>query len=71
MDQFPGKYVSQYSMVSFSHTRYSIAWEKGNKQEELIKRIMQIDGLEDRIQDADVREKVLAELEKFGKEMAS
>lgn len=71
MDQFPGKYVSQYSMVSFSHTRYSIAWEKGNKQEELIKRIMQIDGLEDRIQDADVREKVLAELEKFEKEMAS
>ena len=37
---YPDKYIPLYSQVSFSHTPYSIAYEKGEKQHIFIKEIM-------------------------------
>lgn len=37
---YPDKYVAMYSMVSFSNTPYSEAWEKGMAQSDYIDQIM-------------------------------
>ncbi len=37
---YPDKYMPLYAQVSFSNIRYSEAWKKGMKQDELIKDIM-------------------------------
>lgn len=37
---YPDKYLPLYSQVSFSHIRYSEAWERGMKQDKFIKKIM-------------------------------
>lgn len=43
---YPEKYMPLYSQVSFSHIRYSKAWEKGMEQDKFIKEIMKVHDIE-------------------------
>lgn len=48
---YPDKYMPLYSQVSFSNIRYSEAWEKGMKQDEFIKAIMNNNDVKSLIKD--------------------
>jgi len=43
---YPDKWTPLYSMVSFTNTPYSEAWEIGMKQEKLMQRIMSTPNIE-------------------------
>ncbi|RYU78434.1 FAD-dependent oxidoreductase [Hymenobacter persicinus] len=38
--QYPGKWLSLYSQVTFSHTPYAEAWRNGQRQEQIMRRLM-------------------------------
>ena len=44
--KYPKKWLPLYSMVSFSNIRYSEAWKIGQKQEDLMKLVMDIPNIE-------------------------
>lgn len=47
----PKRWVPLYTMISFSSTPYSEAWARGREQERLVRRIMDLKGVEERYQD--------------------
>lgn len=57
--KYPEKWLPLYSMVSFSTIRYSEAWRIGQQQEELMKEIMSIDGIENKWDSQEVEDKML------------
>ncbi|SHJ35922.1 kynurenine 3-monooxygenase [Hymenobacter daecheongensis DSM 21074] len=38
--QYPGQWLSLYSQVTFSHTPYAEAWQNGQRQEQIMRRLM-------------------------------
>ena len=44
--KYPEKWLPLYSMVSFSNIRYSEAWKIGQKQEDLMRQVMDIPNIE-------------------------
>jgi kynurenine 3-monooxygenase len=52
-EKWPDKWIPAYSQVTFSpHIRYSEALERGRRQEEIMRDVMEIDGLEEKIDTA-------------------
>lgn len=45
-EMYPHKYISMYSMVSFSNTPYHEAWTKGMEQDKMIDKIMEENDIE-------------------------
>ena len=56
----PEKWLPLYSMVSFSNIRYSEAWKLGQKQEELMKKVMSIPDIENKWNSSEVEELMLS-----------
>ncbi|MCB0704802.1 MAG: FAD-dependent monooxygenase [Saprospiraceae bacterium] len=44
-DEFPKAFLPLYSMVTFSHLPYSLAWQEGQAQDELFEKILAIPGV--------------------------
>jgi len=47
-EQYPDKWISLYSMVTFSQIPYSIAMKQGNRQEAIMQKIMSMDNVEEK-----------------------
>jgi kynurenine 3-monooxygenase len=47
-EQFPDKWIPLYSMVTFSQMPYSKAMSEGRRQEQIMQKIMRMEGLEDK-----------------------
>ncbi|MAW20939.1 MAG: kynurenine 3-monooxygenase [Flavobacteriales bacterium] len=56
---YPDKWVPLYSMVSFTNTPYSEAWEIGMKQEELMQSIMSIPNIKKIWESDEIMQKML------------
>lgn len=62
-EKYPDKWLPLYSQVTFSHIRYSEAWETGQKQDAIMKRVMsKFDDIETVWNSSDVENAILAEL---------
>ncbi len=46
-EKHPEKWTPQYSLVTFSHTPYRTAWNEGLKQDAIMEKIMDIDGIDE------------------------
>jgi kynurenine 3-monooxygenase len=46
-EKYPKEFLPLYSMVTFSHLPYSLAWEEGQAQDQLFEHILAIPGVED------------------------
>lgn len=63
-DKYPGKWIPAYSQVTFStHIRYSEALQRGEKQEAIMQRVMQMPGIETIWQDDAIEKFILEQLE--------
>ena len=56
----PDKWVPLYSMVTFSDLSYSYALEKGDRQNAIMAKVMQMPGLADKWNSQEVEEKILS-----------
>jgi len=64
-ERHPDKWQPLYSLVTFSHTRYSEALALGKRQDELMAEIMQMPGIHEEWDSPAVEEKMLALAEKL------
>jgi kynurenine 3-monooxygenase len=55
---YPNKWVPLYSMVSFTNTPYSKAWQIGMKQENIMKNIMRIKDIEKKWDSDEIMKKI-------------
>jgi kynurenine 3-monooxygenase len=60
--QHPGQWLSLYSQVTFSHTPYAQAWQNGQRQEQIMRRIMPHIQVEADFDRSEVQELIRAEL---------
>jgi kynurenine 3-monooxygenase len=60
--KYPEKWLPLYSMVTFSHIRYSEALAEGKKQDAIMERIMALPNIEEVWDSAEVEEMMLAQL---------
>jgi len=62
-EKHPDKWLPLYSQVTFSHIRYSEAWQTGQKQDAIMKRVMnKFDNIETVWDSLDVENAILEEL---------
>lgn len=62
-DKHPDKWMPLYSQVTFSHIRYSDAWNMGQKQDAIMKKVMsQFNDIENVWNSEEVEKAILAEL---------
>lgn len=62
-EKHPDKWMPLYSQVTFSHIRYSEAWNTGQKQDEIMKKVMkQFNNIENVWDSEDVEKAILNEL---------
>jgi len=62
-EKHPDKWMPLYSQVTFSHIRYSDAWNTGQRQEAIMKKVMtQFDNIENVWNSEQVEQAILAEL---------
>lgn len=62
-EKHPDKWLPLYSQVTFSHIRYSDAWNKGQEQDAIMKRVMaQFDDIENVWNSEEVENAILAEI---------
>ncbi len=61
-EAYPEKWTPLYSQVSFSDIPYSEALELGDKQEAIMKSIMEIDGIKERWKENFIHESILSHL---------
>lgn len=61
----PGKWVPLYSMVTFSHIRYSEALKEGQRQDRIMEEVMAMPDIHENWEDPKVEEKILELLEKY------
>lgn len=62
-EKHPEKWLPLYSQVTFSHIRYSEAWQKGQAQDKIMKKVMaQFDNIDSVWDSKEVEEAILAEL---------
>ena len=55
----PTKWLPLYSMVSFSNIRYSDAWKIGQKQEQMMKKVMELPNIEEKWNSEEVEQLML------------
>ena len=55
----PTKWLPLYSMVSFSNIRYSDAWKIGQKQEKMMKKVMELPNIEEKWNSEEVEQLML------------
>jgi kynurenine 3-monooxygenase len=55
----PDKWIPLYSMVTFSHVPYAEALKAGDRQESIMKQIMQLDGINENWESKEVEEEIL------------
>lgn len=62
-EKHPDKWMPLYSQVTFSHIRYSEAWEKGQIQDAIMKKVMAaFDNIEEKWNSQEVENAILKEL---------
>jgi kynurenine 3-monooxygenase len=62
-EKHPDKWLPLYSQVTFSHIRYSEAWENGQKQDAIMKNVIaKFDNIESIWDSAEVEQAILAEI---------
>lgn len=62
-EKHPDKWMPLYSQVTFSHIRYSEAWQKGQEQDAIMKDVMaQFDNIEDVWNSEEVEQAILSKL---------
>lgn len=62
-EKHPDKWMPLYSQVTFSHIRYSEAWEKGQIQDAIMKKVMAaFDNIEEKWNSQEVESAILKEL---------
>ena len=59
-EEHPDKWMPLYSQVTFSHIPYSKAWQAGQKQDQIMDKIMQRADIANNWDSADVRKEILA-----------
>jgi len=57
---YPDKWTPLYSMVSFTNTPYSDAWEIGMKQEKMMEEIMKTQNIEKEWKSDEIMQKMLS-----------
>ena len=63
-EKYPDKWIPAYSQVTFSpHIRYSEALERGQKQESIMKEVMQIPGIGEKFEDNDLFVSIIKKIE--------
>ena len=63
-EKYPDKWIPAYSQVTFSpHIRYSEALKRGNKQEAIMREIMQTPGIDSKWESEDLDMQILEKLE--------
>jgi kynurenine 3-monooxygenase len=63
--KYPEKWTPLYSMVTFSHVDYARALEEGKKQDSVMKKVMQMDDIENRWNSPEVEEYIHALISKY------
>jgi kynurenine 3-monooxygenase len=59
-DKYPDKWIPAYSQVTFSpHIRYSEALQRGQKQEAIMRKVMKMEGIEEKWDSTDVERFIL------------
>lgn len=62
-EKYPDKWMPLYSQVTFSHIRYSEAWETGQKQDAIMKKVMsQFNDIEEKWDSVEVEQAILSEI---------
>ncbi len=56
----PDKWMPLYSMVTFSHIRYSEALKEGQRQDKIMEEVMMIDGLADKWDSEEIEQKMIS-----------
>lgn len=59
MEDHPNKWMPLYSQVTFSHIPYSLAWEVGQKQDAIMKKVMNKPNIEEVWDSKEVQEEIL------------
>ena len=62
-EKYPDKWMPLYSQVTFSSIPYKTAWEVGQRQEAIMKEIMQLPNIEEIWDRDEVEQKILSRLE--------
>lgn len=60
----PDKWMPLYSMVTFSHIRYSEALQEGQRQDSIMAEVMAMDGIAEKWDGQEVEQKILSLLDK-------
>jgi kynurenine 3-monooxygenase len=59
-EKYPGKWIPAYSQVTFSpHIRYSEALRRGNRQEEIMKEVMAMPGIESKWESEEIEKFIM------------
>jgi kynurenine 3-monooxygenase len=62
-EMYPDRWMPLYSQVTFSHIRYSEALENGEKQDDIMKSIMENSDIESNWESDEIMEEILAKIE--------
>ena len=50
-DLYPDEFVPTYSMVTFSQTPYDVALKTGDRQEELLSKLLDVDNISEKLEE--------------------
>ncbi len=64
-DKYPDKWLPLYSMVTFSHIRYSEALKEGQRQDAIMAQVMAMDNIEEKWDSEEVEQKMLELVESY------
>lgn len=64
-ERHPDKWMPLYSMVTFSHIRYSEALQEGQRQDDIMAQVMRIPGIEQKWESEEVEQKMLQLIERM------
>lgn len=63
MQDYPDKWMPLYSQVTFSHIKYSTAWQVGQKQDAIMKRVMDKPNIEQIWDSPEIQQEILSYLD--------
>jgi kynurenine 3-monooxygenase len=58
-EMYPDKWLPLYSQVTFSNIRYSVAYNQGKVQSEIMDQVMETPGIEQKWDSQEVMDKIL------------
>lgn len=58
-EKHPEKWMPLYSMTTFSHIRYSVAWKEGQRQQKIMDEVMAMENIETKWDSSEVEERML------------